>query len=44
MQLLAKDLRGEVSPSDKREYGHAKLRVLNGATDLFREMPRELDV
>lgn len=44
MQLLAKDLRGEVSPSDKREYGHAKLKVLSGKTELFKELPFELDV
>jgi len=44
MQLLAKDLKGEVSPSDKREYGHAKLKVLSGETELFRDMPFELDV
>ena len=44
MQLLAKDLNGEVSPSDKREYGHAKLKVLSGETELFRNMPFELDV
>lgn len=44
MQLLAKDLRGAVSPSDKREYGHAKLKVLSGETELFRDMPFELDV
>lgn len=44
MQLLAKDLNGKVSPSDVREYGHAKLKVLSGETELFREMPFELDV
>ncbi len=44
MQLLAKDLRGTVSPSDKREYGHAKLKVLSGKTELFNELPFELDV
>ena len=44
MQLLAKDLRGEVSPSDKREYGHAKLKVLSGETRLFESLPFELDV
>ena len=44
MQILAKDLRGKVSPSDKREYGHAKLKVLSGETELFNEMPFELDV
>ncbi|HVE59202.1 MAG TPA: glutamine-hydrolyzing GMP synthase [Pyrinomonadaceae bacterium] len=44
MQLLAKDLRGQVSPSDKREYGHAKLKVLSGKTELFADLPFELDV
>jgi GMP synthase (glutamine-hydrolysing) len=44
MQLLAKDLNGDVSPSDKREYGHAKLKVLSGQTLLFEGLPFELDV
>ncbi len=44
MQLLAKDLNGEVSPSDKREYGHAKLRRLSGKTELFTDLPEILDV
>jgi len=44
MQLLAKDLRGEVSPSDNHEYGHAKLKVLSGETRLFESLPFELDV
>ncbi len=44
MQLLAKDLNGNVQPSDKREYGHSKLKVLSGETQLFQELPFELDV
>ena len=44
MQLLAKDLRGVVSPSDVREYGHAKLRRLSGKTELFEGLPEILDV
>jgi GMP synthase (glutamine-hydrolysing) len=44
MQLLAKDLRGAVSPSDKREYGHAKLKILSGETRMFKNLPRALDV
>jgi GMP synthase (glutamine-hydrolysing) len=44
MQLLAKDLNGQVSPSDRREYGHAKLKRLSGKTDLFKDMPADLDV
>ena len=44
MQLLAKDLQGEVAPSDKRGYGHARLRRLSGKTLLFTDLPEELDV
>lgn len=44
MQLLAKDLNGTVSPSDKREYGHATLKVKSGGTQLFAELPFEFDV
>ena len=44
MQLLARDLNGTVSPSDKREYGHAKLKRLSGKTELFKDMPEMLDV
>jgi GMP synthase (glutamine-hydrolysing) len=43
MQLLAKDLNGKVSPSDKREYGHAKVKILSGKTALFAELPFEMD-
>lgn len=44
MQLLAKDLSGTVSPSDKREYGHAKMKRLSGKTELFTDLPGDLDV
>jgi GMP synthase (glutamine-hydrolysing) len=44
MQLLAKDLRGAVSPSERREYGHAKLKILSGETRMFQGLPFELDV
>jgi GMP synthase (glutamine-hydrolysing) len=44
MQLLAKDLNGVVSPSDKREYGHAKMQILSGETQLFQSLPFEMDV
>ncbi len=43
MQLLAKDLRGAVSPSEKREYGPAKLKILSGETRMFTGLPFELD-
>jgi GMP synthase (glutamine-hydrolysing) len=44
MQLLAKDLNGQVSPSDKCEYGHAKLKRLSGKTQIFNNLPERLDV
>ncbi|CAN5596591.1 glutamine-hydrolyzing GMP synthase [soil metagenome] len=44
MQLLAKDLNGTVKPSDKREYGHAKLKITNEHAKLFRDLPNEIDV
>jgi len=44
MQLLAVDLGGESEPAERREYGHAKLKVLSGKTLLFDELPFELDV
>jgi GMP synthase (glutamine-hydrolysing) len=44
MQLLAVNLGGTSEPAARREYGHAKLKVLSGKTELFRELPFELDV
>ncbi len=44
MQLAAIDLGGQSAPAERREYGHATLKVLSGATRLFRELPFELDV
>jgi GMP synthase (glutamine-hydrolysing) len=44
MQLLAKDLRGQVEPSEKRGYGHAQLKIESGTTRLFDELPFEMDV
>jgi len=44
MQLMAVDLGGESKPAERREYGHAKLKVLSGKTKLFDELPFELDV
>ena len=44
MQLVAADLGGSVEPSSRREYGHARLKVLSGQTALFNELPFELDV
>ena len=44
MQLVAIDLGGKIEPAMRREYGHAKLKVLSGTTKLFNELPFELDV
>lgn len=44
MQLAAIDLGGRTEPAMRREYGHARLKVLSGRTKLFDELPFELDV
>ena len=44
MQLVAMDLGGRLEPAARREYGHAKVKVLSGGTKLFNELPFELDV
>lgn len=44
MQLVALDLGGSIEPAARREYGHAKVKVLSGKTALFDELPFELDV
>ena len=44
MQLLAIDLGGRSEPAARREYGHAKLKVVGSETKLFRHLPFELDV
>jgi GMP synthase (glutamine-hydrolysing) len=44
MQLLAIDLGGRSEPAARREYGHAKLKVVGAETKLFRQLPFELDV
>lgn len=44
MQLVALDLGGAIEPADRREYGAARVKVLSGRTELFNEMPFELDV
>ena len=44
LQLMAHQLGGEVQPSSSREYGYARLTVVNGDTALFAGLPREMDV
>ncbi len=44
LQLMAYELGGEVQPSKSREYGYARLRIVNGSTQLFTGLPDEMDV
>ena len=44
LQLMAHQLGGEVKPSSSREYGYARLTVVNGDTALFAGLPSEMDV
>ncbi|MFL6374506.1 MAG: glutamine-hydrolyzing GMP synthase [Pyrinomonadaceae bacterium] len=44
MQLVAADLGGSIEPASRREYGHARMKVLSGRTALFNALPFELDV
>jgi GMP synthase (glutamine-hydrolysing) len=44
LQVLATDLGGEVGPSPRREFGYARLRVLDEESPLFRGLPTEMDV
>ncbi|HLM02468.1 MAG TPA: glutamine-hydrolyzing GMP synthase, partial [Pyrinomonadaceae bacterium] len=44
MQLLAKDLNGQVEPSARREYGRARLKITNRDAKLFRGIHDEIDV
>mgnify|MGYP000095780794 CR=1 FL=1 len=41
MQLMARDLGGEVARTDKSEYGPTKLRVIADDTLLFKDLPVE---
>lgn len=44
MGLMAARLGGESKPAEKREYGHARLQVLNGDSNIFCNLEKELDV
>jgi GMP synthase (glutamine-hydrolysing) len=43
-QLIAHDLGGGVQPSASREYGYARLTVLDSSSRLFTGLPKEIDV
>ena len=44
LQLIAHRLGGEVRPSKSREYGYARLTVVDPSSALFAGLPKELDV
>lgn len=44
LQILAADLGGEVHPALSREYGYARLKIVDKTSPLFTSMPDELDV
>jgi len=44
LQLIAHGLGGEVRPSTSREYGYARLQVVDAASRLFTGLPLEMDV
>jgi GMP synthase (glutamine-hydrolysing) len=43
-QLLTSLLGGGVTPSPNREYGHARLTIINPDSPLFARLPKEMDV
>ena len=44
LQILAFDLGGDVKASPNREFGYARLKVVEGTSDLFKGLPPEMDV
>jgi GMP synthase (glutamine-hydrolysing) len=44
LQLIAHNLGGEVRPSNNREYGYARLKVVDVTSQLFSGLPGEMDV
>jgi GMP synthase (glutamine-hydrolysing) len=44
LHILAAELGGEVRPAESREYGYARLKVLEPDSALFAGLPLELDV
>ena len=44
LQLIAHNLGGNVQPSKNREYGYARLTVVDPSSALFTGLPKELDV
>ncbi|HEV7680956.1 MAG TPA: glutamine-hydrolyzing GMP synthase, partial [Pyrinomonadaceae bacterium] len=43
-QILAFDMGGDVESSSNREFGYARLKVVDESSLLFKELPNEMDV
>lgn len=44
LQVLAFEMGGEVQPSNSREFGYARLKVVDQTSPLFQGLPAEMDV
>lgn len=44
LQILAFDMGGEVHPSPSREFGYARLKILEPESPLLKGLPQEMDV
>ena len=44
LQVVAADLGGEVKAAHSREYGYARLKIVDRTSPLFASLPEELDV
>ena len=44
LQVLAVDLGGEVQPSSSREFGYARLKIVDPTSPLLKDLPPEMDV
>jgi GMP synthase (glutamine-hydrolysing) len=44
LQLIAHGMGGKVVPSPSREYGYARLKIVDATSKLFAGMPAEMDV
>jgi GMP synthase (glutamine-hydrolysing) len=44
LQIIASELGGEVRPSPNREYGYARLQIVDTDSLIFKDLPEEMDV
>ena len=44
LHVFARELGGAVEPSPSREFGYARLRILDTGSRLFKGLPKEMDV